>query len=49
MPTPYEVDFSAISASETKELINDKGRKLKQFEENQGSNPSSFDSTYGDL
>ena len=49
MLTPYKVNFSAISASKTKELINDKGRKLKQFEENQDSNPGSFDSTNCDL
>ena len=53
LPQPWAVEnlSPAVSASETKELVNDlpRGRKLSQLGYNQDSNPSSFDSRYCDL
>ena len=50
-PQAIENMGTAISASETKEMVHDsaKGRKLKQSGWDQDSTPSSFNSTYCDL
>ena len=48
IPCTIKTQRTTMSASKTEELIKDspKGRKLKQCEYNQDSNPGSFDSYY---